>query len=231
MTSHEFRTPLTVIDAQAQRLIKLKDRLAPGDLLERATRIRSAVTRLTGIMDSLLGASLLLDGQAVYQPSDFEPAALLHEVCQLHRETTRSADIREDFSALPSVMRGDRKLLFALFSNLLSNALKYSAPGDPVEVTAYGNSGDSLSVRIRDRGIGIPERDRAHLFERYFRGANAVGVAGSGVGLHLVAMVLELHRGTIEVDSSEGAGSTFVVHLPAAAATGVPLSHLKVGAA
>jgi two-component system OmpR family sensor kinase len=231
MTSHEFRTPLTVIDAQAQRLIKLKDRLAPGDLLERATRIRSAVTRLTGIMDSLLGASLLLDGQAVYQPSDFEPAALLHEVCQLHRETTRSADIREDFSALPSVMRGDRKLLFALFSNLLSNALKYSAPGDPVEVTAYGNSGDSLSVRIRDRGIGIPERDRAHLFERYFRGANAVGVAGSGVGLHLVAMVLELHRGTIEVDSSEGAGSTFVVHLPAAAATGVPLSHLEVGAA
>jgi len=231
MTSHEFRTPLTVIDAQAQRLIKLKDRLAPGDVLERATRIRSAVTRLTGIMDSLLGASLLLDGQAVYQPSDFQPAALLHEVCQLHRETTRSADIREDFGALPSILRGDRKLLFALFSNLLSNALKYSAPGDPVEVSAHGNSGDGISVRIRDRGIGIPERDRAHLFERYFRGANAVGVAGSGVGLHLVAMVLELHRGTIEVDSSEGAGSTFTVHLPASAATGAPLSQLKVGAA
>ena len=231
MTSHEFRTPLTVIDAQAQRLIKLKDRLTPADLLERATRIRSAVTRLTGIMDSLLGASLLLDGQTVYQPSDFEPAALLHEVCQLHRETTRSADIREDFGALPSVMRGDRKLLFALFSNLLSNALKYSAPGDPVEVTAYGNSGDSMSVRIRDRGIGIPERDRAHLFERYFRGANAVGVAGSGVGLHLVAMVLELHGGTIEVDSSEGAGSTFVVHLPAAAAAGIHPAQLNLGAA
>jgi two-component system OmpR family sensor kinase len=231
MTSHEFRTPLTVIDAQAQRLIKLKDRLAPGDVLERATRIRSAVTRLTGIMDSLLGASLLLDGQAVYQPSDFQPAALLHEVCQLHRETTRSADIREDFGALPSILRGDRKLLFALFSNLLSNALKYSAPGDPVEVGAHGNSGDGISVRIRDRGIGIPERDRAHLFERYFRGANAVGVAGSGVGLHLVAMVLELHRGTIEVDSSEGAGSTFTVHLPASAAIGAALAHLKVGAA
>ncbi len=69
------------------------------------------------------------------------------------------------------------------------------------------------------------------MFERYFRGANAVGVAGSGVGLHLVAMVLELHRGTIEVDSSEGAGSTFIVHLPAAAATGVPPSQLKAGAA
>jgi two-component system OmpR family sensor kinase len=231
MTSHEFRTPLTVIDAQAQRLIKLKDRLAPNDVLERALRIRSAVTRLTGIMDSLLGASLLLDGEAVYRPSEFAPAALLHEVCQLHRETTRSADIRENLSELPSVMHGDRKLLFALFSNLLSNALKYSAAGDPVEVTAYRGSGDDISVRIRDRGIGISERDRGHLFERYFRGANAVGVAGSGVGLHLVAMVLELHGGTIEVDSSEGVGSTFAVHLPAAAATGAQPVQLNLGAA
>ncbi len=231
MTSHEFRTPLTVIDAQAQRLIKLKDRLAPHDLLERAMRIRSAVTRLTGIMDSLLGASLLLDGQAVYRPSDFEPAALLHEVCQLHRETTRSADIREEFGELPSVMQGDRKLLFALFSNLLSNALKYSATGDPVEVIAYSDCGESLSVRIRDRGIGIAERDRVHLFERYFRGSNAVGVAGSGVGLHLVAMVLELHGGTIEVDSSEGSGSTFIVHLPAATASQAQPRRLNLGAA
>ena len=232
MTSHEFRTPLTVIDAQAQRLIKLKDRLAPNDLLERALRIRSAVTRLTGIMDSLLGTSLLLDGQAVYRPSDLVPAELLREVCQLHRETTRHADIREDIGELPSVMLGDRKLLFALFSNLLSNALKYSAPGDPVEVMAY-RSAEKISVRIRDRGIGISERDRAHLFERYFRGANAVGIAGSGVGLHLVAMVLELHGGTIEVDSSEGVGSTFVVHLPAnaSAAAGTSAAQLNVGAA
>jgi two-component system, OmpR family, sensor kinase len=134
---------------------------------------------------------------------------------------------------LPSVMRGDRKLLFALFSNLLSNALKYSAPGDLVEVTAYRDSGENIAVRIRDRGIGIPERDRGHLFERYFRGVNAVGVAGSGVGLHLVAMVLELHAGTIEVDSSEGVGSTFIVHLPAPApaAAANAAGRLKLGAA
>mgnify|MGYP001599987724 FL=1 len=70
---------------------------------------------------------------------------------------------------------------------------------------------------MRDRGIGITERDRAHLFERYFRGANAVGVAGSGLGLHLVAMVLELHGGRIEVECHADVGSSFVVHLPAAA--------------
>lgn len=214
MTSHEFRTPLTVIDAQAQRLIKLKDRIAPSDLVDRATRIRGAVARLTSIMDSLLGDSRLLDGHEVYRPCDFDLAALLREVCQLHRESSRSADIREDFGELPSLIQGDPKLLFALFSNLLSNALKYSLAGDRVELSAYQESDGNVLVRVRDQGIGISEDDRAHLFERYFRGANAVGVAGSGVGLHLVAVVLELHGGRIEVDSREGVGSSFVVHLP-----------------
>jgi two-component system OmpR family sensor kinase len=217
MTSHEFRTPLTVIDAQAQRLIKLKDRLAPNDLLERATRIRSAVTRLTGIMDSLLGDSRLLDEQAVCHPGEFNPATLLHEVCQLHRETTRGADIREECGELSSTMHGDPKLLFALFSNLLSNALKYSAAGSPVEVMARMKPGGGLLVHVRDHGIGIPDRDRVHLFERYYRGSNAAGVAGSGVGLHLVAMVLEHHGGAIEVESRAGEGSSFIVHLPAGA--------------
>ncbi len=214
MTSHEFRTPLTVIDAQAQRLIKLKDRITPEDLVERATRIRGAVARLTGIMDGLLSAAQLFDGQAVYHPGTFDPAALLHEACQLHRETTRRADIREDFGEIPASMRGDSKLLFALFSNLLSNAIKYSAAGSPIEVIARAEPQGGLVVSVRDRGIGIPESDRASLFERYFRGTNAIGVAGSGVGLHLVAMVLALHGGTIDVESCEGEGSTFVVHLP-----------------
>lgn len=216
MTSHEFRTPLTVIDAQAQRLIKLKDRLKPQDVLERGSRIRNAVMRLTGIMDSLLGDSRLLDGQEVYRPSDFDPRALLHDVCQLHRETTRSADITEDFQDLPRSVHADPKLLFALFSNLLSNALKYSRPGERVELTGYQGMAGSLVIRVRDHGIGISESDRAHLFERYFRGANAVGIAGSGVGLHLVAMVLDLHAGKIEVESHESGGSSFIVHLPLA---------------
>jgi len=218
MTSHEFRTPLTVIDAQAQRLIKLKDRLAPDDLLERATRIRSAVARLTVIMDSLLGASSVLDGQAVYHPGDYDPATLLQDVCQLHRDTSPSAAIRETFGAMPTTMHGDPKLLFALFSNLLSNAIKYSAAGQPVEVVAHTEHAGGLLVRVSDHGIGIPDRDRAHLFERYFRGANAAGVAGSGVGLHLVAMVVELHGGAIEVDSREGLGSSFTVRLPSTGA-------------
>jgi two-component system, OmpR family, sensor kinase len=231
MTSHEFRTPLTVIDAQAQRLIKLKDRINPEDLLERAKRIRSAVLRLTGIMDSLLGASRLFDGQAVYTPDDFDPTQLLHEVCQLHRDTTRGADIREAIGNLPPRVSGDRRLLFAAFSNLLSNAIKYSGPGSPIHFVAGTADADGeWSVSVRDCGIGIPVRDRAHLFERYFRGTNAASVAGSGVGLHLVALVLSLHGGRVDVESREGVGSTFTVRLPRSATATEP-PPVSVGAA
>jgi len=230
MTSHEFRTPLTVIDAQAQRLIKLKDRINPEDLLERARRIRSAVLRLTGIMDSLLGASRLFDGQAAYHPSEFNPAGLLHEVCQLHRDTTRGVDIREEFGELPAISTGDSKLLFAMFSNLLSNAIKYSATGSPVYVIARAERRDGWVISVRDCGIGIVERDRAHLFERYFRGTNVASVAGSGVGLHLVALVLSLHGGSIEVESRVGVGSIFTVRLPRSATSNEQTS-LSTGAA
>jgi two-component system, OmpR family, sensor kinase len=214
MTSHEFRTPLTVIDAQAQRLIKLKDQVAPADLLERAGRIREAVRRLTGTMDSLLSASRLFDGEIAYHPVEFDPAELLKEVCQLHRDTTRGADIHEDFTALPLQATGDPKLLFAAIGNLISNAIKYSRAGSPIQVSARAEGFEHWRITVRDSGIGISEQDRTHLFERFFRGANVARIAGSGVGLHLVAMVLTLHGGTIEVVSREGEGSAFNVLLP-----------------
>jgi signal transduction histidine kinase len=213
MSSHEFRTPLTIIDGHAQRLIKLSDRLDPAEIRDRGARIRSAVARMTGIMESLLAASHLLDGHAVFQPTELEPRALLQEVCRVHREATRGANIHERYENLPETTYGDPKLLFHAFSNLVSNAIKYSAEGGPVELIAAAD-GDDFVVRIVDQGIGIPARDRKHLFERYFRGANATGIAGTGVGLHLVAMVVELHHGEVIVESLEGVGSTFIVRLP-----------------
>lgn len=213
MTSHEFRTPLTVIDGHAQRLIKTSERLDATDIAERGASIRRSVQRITNIMDSLLGASRMLDGHAVFQVSDFDPAALLRDASQAHRDATRGAVIEEDLSSLPARMTGDPKLLFHAFSNLLSNAIKYSPEGSPIEVSAVQEL-DWLVVKVRDHGIGIPAKDRSRLFERYFRGSNATGVAGTGVGLHLVALVVALHQGEVYAESLEGVGSRFVVRLP-----------------
>ena len=213
MTSHEFRTPLTIIDGHAQRLIKMSDRQGPRDAAERGARIRSAVQRITDIMDSLLGASRVLDGQAVFHPTELDPGVPLRDACKVHRDATRGVIINEDYSSLSATINGDPKLLFHAFSNLISNAIKYSPLGSPIEVVARQEA-EWLVVQVRDCGIGIPARDREHLFERYFRGSNATGIAGTGVGLHLVSMVVALHHGEVFVESLEGVGSRFVLRLP-----------------
>jgi two-component system OmpR family sensor kinase len=219
MASHEFRTPLSIIDGHAQRLIKMKDRLAPDEIDERAGKVRGAVLRLTHLIENLLDSSRLIDAGAglYFHPEEIDLLALLHEICQLHREIAPGSQIEERFGTAPLQLVGDPKLLFQMFSNLLSNAIKYSASGDLVEISAGLDAGQVL-VSVKDNGIGIPAKDIDQLFERYYRGSNVSGIVGTGVGLYLVKMVVEVHGGEIAVESTEGEGSTFSVRLPIKAA-------------
>jgi two-component system, OmpR family, sensor kinase len=221
MASHEFRTPLTIIDGHAGRLSKMKDSVTPGQIDERAGKIRAAVLRVTHLIDNLLNSARLIDGGAelYFQPAEMDVASLLREVCQLHREMVPSAQIIERFSATaPLPVTGDVKLLFQVFSNLLSNAVKYSPAGGLIEVEA-GVAGGSVVVAVADRGIGIPAADLNRLFERYHRGSNVSGIVGTGVGLYLVKMAIDLHGGRIDVQSKEGDSSRFTVTLPVTVAT------------
>jgi signal transduction histidine kinase len=156
-----------------------------------------------------------MDGDAglYFSPGEIDVTALLHEVCQLHREMVPSAQIVERFPAGPLPMIGDQKLLFQAFSNLLSNAVKYSPGGGPIEVDAAAAS-EHVIVTIADHGIGIPAGVLDRLFERYHRGSNVSGIVGTGVGLYLVKMMVDLHGGSIAVESREGEGSRFTVRLP-----------------
>jgi two-component system, OmpR family, sensor kinase len=215
MASHEFRTPLTIVDGHARRLEKMRDTMAAAEIGERAGKIRAAVLRLTHLIDNLLNSSRLIDGGAelFFHPADMDLRALLHEVCQLHREMVPGAQIVELFNAAPMPMIGDAKLLLQVFSNLLSNAVKYSPAGGTIEVEA-GIVANEVAVAVTDRGIGIPAKDLDLLFERYHRGSNVSGIVGTGVGLYLVKMAVDLHKGSIEVESREGHGSRFIIRLP-----------------
>jgi two-component system, OmpR family, sensor kinase len=217
MASHEFRTPLTIIDGHAQRMIKTKDRLAAEEIAERAGKVRAAVLRMTSLMDNLLNSARLFDGGAglYYHPAEIDLAALLHDVCQLHREIAPRSHIRENFAGARLPVVGDAKLLFQVFSNLLANAIKYSPGGGPITIAAASEAGEVV-VTVEDRGIGIPERDRDRLFARYSRGSNVSGIVGTGIGLYLAKMVIDLHQGRIAVESREGEGSRFTVRLPSA---------------
>ncbi len=215
MASHEFRTPLTVIDGHARRLDKTKDVVKASEIGERVGKIRSAVLRMTYLIDNLLNSSRLIDGGAelYLHATDMDMAILLQEVCQLHREMVPGSQILDRFGTAPMPMFGDAKLLFQVFSNLLANAVKYSPGGGSIEVEARSTA-EEVIVTIADRGIGIPPGDFDRLFERYHRGSNVSGIVGTGVGLYLVKMAVDLHHGRIEVASKEGEGSRFTVRLP-----------------
>jgi signal transduction histidine kinase len=215
MASHEFRTPLTVIDGHARRLDKTKDAIKAPEIGERAGKIRSAVLRMTHLIDHLLNSSRTIDGgrELYLQLAEMDLIAALREVCQLHRDMVPGPHIVERFSTAPIPMVGDPKLLFQVFSNLLANAIKYSPGGASIDVEA-SSTADEAVVAIRDRGIGIPADDLEHLFERYHRGRNVSGIVGTGMGLYLVKTTVDLHHGSVEARSKENEGACFTVRLP-----------------
>jgi len=218
MASHEFRTPLAIIDGHAQRLLSRCDRMAAEELKHRAGKVKSMVRRMTQLIDNLIGSARLIDGpiELYYHPARIGLSRLLRDSCELQRELTPDAEILEPAEAQQQLnVYGDASLLGQLFSNLLSNAVKYSPDGARIEVAAAQQDAEVV-VTIRDHGIGIPEGDRERVFERYFRGSNTSGIGGSGVGLSLVRSIVDLHKGDISVQSSEGAGSQFTLRLPVA---------------
>jgi two-component system, OmpR family, sensor kinase len=216
MASHEFRTPLTNIDAQAQRLIARREQLTPGDIAERAQKIRVSVIRMTHLIHNLIDSARVIDGELelYFHPAVADLSLLLHEACLLQRDVTPHARIVEDFGSGALQLFGDANLLFQVFSNLLSNAVKYSPDVALINVTARCEDDARVVVTVADQGIGIPETECQRVFERYYRGSNANGITGTGVGLFFVKMVVELHGGAVEVESRAGAGARFTVWLP-----------------
>ena len=215
MITHEFRTPLTQIDAQAQRLTNMRDRLLPDDIADRARKIRLAVTRIVRMIDQLVATTQLMDGDTrlFFHPEPIDLVAVLRKVCRSHREISPDALITEYYDEKYYQTKGDAKLLFQAFSNILSNAIKYSPCSPRVELRFGRNSG-RLTISIEDNGIGIPVADQENIFSRYYRGSNVSGFVGTGVGLFLVATVLRLHSGEIAFRSTEGSGTRFTATLP-----------------
>jgi two-component system OmpR family sensor kinase len=214
MASHEFRTPLTIIDGHAQRLAKMNGRAGTDEIAQRSAKIRSAVLRMTTLIDGLLHSTQIIDGELYFHPTAFDMRALVHDVCRLHREMTPGSQILENFGAQPLPMEGDPKLLSQVLSNLLSNAIKYSPGGGLIKVSARSEPPGHLVVIVEDHGIGIPAADLDRLFARYYRGSNVSGIVGTGVGLYLIKIVIDLHEGEIAVESQEGKGTRFTIRLP-----------------
>jgi PAS domain S-box-containing protein len=214
MVSHEFRTPLTSIVSSSELLEYYLDYMDAGQKGKHFDKIRGAIQYMTQLLDDtlILGRAEAGRLRVNPQPLDLEQLyqAILGEV-----QPGAGPGIRfvcHTTGDCSSVLLDD-KLLHHILSNLLSNAAKYSPRGGTVSVEIHCD-GEQTTIRVSDEGIGIPRPDREHLFEPFHRGENVGNIKGTGLGLAIAQRAVNLHNGTISVESEVGVGTTFTVTIP-----------------
>ena len=212
VVSHQFRTPLAIIDASAQRMVRRGGQMTIEEITSRAEKIRAACLRLTRLMESTLNAARLEEGEIALNLRSCNLGELLRSVLDSQPEQDQGR-IELKAENLPALIEADSTLLEQAVQNLVSNALKYSGNGEPVLIHAR-RVGDDVAISVIDRGVGVPADEVNSLFRRFFRARTAEGIPGTGIGLSFVAQVMELHRGRVDVTSVEGQGSNFTLRFP-----------------
>jgi len=215
MTSHEFKTPLATILSSAELLKYYSDRMTTDERQDILLSIEESVKRMTTMLDSVL-----ILGRAQAQMMSFTPqSADLGALCQQILDETLKAtapslcettlDVATDLPA----GQFDPALLRHIFGNLLSNAIKYSPSGGQVTFAATRDH-THYELSITDQGIGIPVDELPHLFASFHRASNVGEIKGTGLGLSIVKHAVELHGGSVAVQSQIGQGTRFTVRLP-----------------
>jgi PAS domain S-box-containing protein len=217
IASHELKTPLTALVGYIKLLTR---RCEPGTMpTERDIRALRVIdeqsTRLHQLINLLLDMSRIQMGQLTIEPAPLDLAALSKRVACDIELTLEQHTLTLDLPPEPVCIVGDEVRLEQVLQNLLENAIKYSPDGGQVLVRLQ-QYGDCVLLSVSDEGIGIPGEAMQRLFQRFQRIANphTCHVSGLGLGLYIVKEIVSLHGGSVDVESSEGRGSTFKVCLP-----------------
>jgi signal transduction histidine kinase len=215
--SHELRTPLNAVIGFSE---VLQERMF-GELNEKqadyVNDIHSSGRHLLALINDILDLSKIEAGRMELEPSEFHLPAMLETALTLVRERAQRHGIRLSLEAAPDVdtVRGDERKLKQVTLNLLSNAVKFTPEGGSVRLGARRN-GAAVEVWVADTGVGIAPQDQGRVFEEFRQvGADSARKAeGTGLGLALAKKFIELHGGTIRLESAPGRGSTFTFTLP-----------------
>ncbi len=214
LVSHEFKTPLSGILTSATLAQKYTKEEQQEKREKHLNTIKSKVKFLNTIIDDFLSIERLDTGKTNYKYTTFPLSKVLNEVIyDANMHLKREQRINYPKNADDITIEFDEKILELSLSNLLYNAVKYSAEGSVVDIILK-ESPDALEIQIVDQGIGIPEREQKFIFNRYFRAENATLTAGTGIGLNIVKNHLENLGASISFSSIENKGSTFIVRIP-----------------
>ncbi len=217
MVSHEFRTPLAIIDSACE-ILGGPYQITEQQRGKRIGMIRDSVRRMTELMESVLSISKLESGGLEVHPQPIDLDGLLRAAAERLQSAVTGHHILVETGRLPTDFQADPRMLDHIVTNLLSNAVKYSPGRDRVLLRAGGN-GHEVQIAVADEGVGIPPDEIPRLFDKFFRASTSSGIAGTGIGLYLADQFVRMHGGRIEVNSAVGRGSLFTVHLPLTGST------------
>jgi len=214
--SHELRTPLALIRLYAETLEL--GRISTKEKKHQYYRIiRKESERLTALINNILDFSRIEAGRKEYEFRDTDIADLVRNTLDSYRYQIEQQgfELEENIDTELPAVRIDREAIARALVNLVNNALKYSKDDKYIGVKLYRDNG-SVKLEVADRGIGIARRDQTKIFEKFYRAGDPLvhNTKGSGLGLSLVRHITEAHGGAIEVESSPGAGSKFIMSLP-----------------
>lgn len=211
--SHELHTPLTAIRGYIDTLQMGELPLTDADRARYLAIVSDETERLERLIADLLELARLDAGRLIIKVERVSVPALLARVLDRHRPSAEALGIRLEVQPIVVDCSGDVGRLEQAISNLVANALRFSPAGGLVRVVATAQDG-TLTIAVSDTGPGLSAEQRARVFERFYKADVSRSAQGTGLGLSIVKAIVEAHGGNVSVESNEGQGSTFALHLP-----------------
>ncbi|WP_320172083.1 transporter substrate-binding domain-containing protein [Maridesulfovibrio sp.] len=216
MISNEYRSPLSVISSNLDLIEEKTGREGEKDVSKELERMRNSTQRLLNIFDKSLAKVRIESAEQLPENHSVDLVEIVRTVMKDVQSTHPDHIIELEFPEdSPLTVSGDSELLSLAVVNLLDNGCKYSEPDVPVVVSLF-TSGQTVTLRVRDQGVGMHSDDQLRVFEKYYRSSNVGKKRGAGIGLYIVKKIIDLHAGRIRVSSIPGAGTTFTAEFPAA---------------
>lgn len=206
MASHEFRTPLTTMMSSLSLINKYSELDDLENQRKHVGKIKNSIRNLTDILNDFLSASKLEEGKVENRPEETNMNLFIPEIISEMQGMLIGKQLIVHEHTGDEIVFLDPKILKNILFNLVSNAIKFSNDEGRIELTTHVDS-NAVVIAVRDNGIGISKEDQENLFERFFRGSNAVHIQGTGLGLSIVARYVELMNGTIQIDSAQNKGT------------------------
>lgn len=218
ISAHQLRTPLSEINWTLEILSKEKLGKLNEEQKEIIKKTSESNKRMLALVDDLLDVVKIEEGRRLYKLELCDIKEIIHSVIESYQEIIKKKQIKFEFNVpnkkLPKIKIDAKKIALSV-QNLLDNAIKYNAPGGIITINLNATK-EEIEFSIQDTGIGISQEQQHHIFEKFFRGRNALKVEteGNGLGLFIVKNVIEAHDGKIWFESKENQGTTFYFTLP-----------------